>query len=88
LYRPIRRYPDRVHHHTAGVTRLVVTWLVVTRVVVTRVVVTRVDVAGPAGYGHAATVGPAVGRIADVRVVGSAVGSIRGYRIDGVGAGR
>jgi hypothetical protein len=83
LYRPIRRYPDRVHHHTAGVTRLVVTWLVVTRVVVTRV-----DVAGPAGYGHAATVGPAVGRIADVRVVGSAVGSIRGYRIDGVGAGR
>jgi hypothetical protein len=83
LYRPVRRYPDRVHHHTAGVTRLVVTWLVVTRVVVTRV-----DVAGPAGYGHAATVGPAVGRIADVRVVGSAVGSIRGYRIDGVGAGR
>jgi len=83
LYRPVRRYPDRVHHHTAGVTSLVVTWLVVTRVVVTRV-----DVAGPAGYGHAATVGPAVGRIADVRVVGSAVGSIRGYRIDGVGAGR
>ena len=78
LYRPVRRYPDRVHHHTAGVTRLVVTRLVVTGSVVT----------GPPDHGHAAAVRPAVGRITNPEPVGCSVDSVRRHLIDGVGPRR